>query len=362
MSTLVPAMAQNAQNPQRLRARAAAPAIKNGRPTDIYILSANGPMVQFVESRESQEVLQQMASAFKTLYIFETDDFVDAKVAMENRKYQDARNKFHALVNKYASTLSIKDSLSARAAVYELECAMRMMDWAGVKGLLAKFPVRGSNLSPSAQDDLEVAKIMALIPDKDWNGVKSRAASFLATKKNATRLQQARMKYALGAAAMVAQDWNKALDYFAEALVLHGSDEELASACVVRSLDSYLHMPDVAKFLEDSAVTAAVEARKHNPETVIPDLQMKARPAHVKEAAALYRLHELMLPDRKLPAKYDGFAVSYKHPAAVAPPRLLTRLPHSRRKAVIKLRGRLFAGRYFFNKGRLPVRGRRPLC
>ena len=212
LSTLVPAMAQNAQNPQRLRARAAAPAIKNGRPTDIYILSANGPMVQFVESRESQEVLQQMASAFKTLYIFETDDFVDAKVAMENRKYQDARNKFHALVNKYASTLSIKDSLSARAAVYELECAMRMMDWAGVKGLLAKFPVRGSNLSPSAQDDLEVAKIMALIPDKDWNGVKSRAASFLATKKNATRLQQARMKYALGAAAMVAQDWNKALE------------------------------------------------------------------------------------------------------------------------------------------------------
>lgn len=52
---------------------------------------------------------------------------------------------------------------------------MRMMDWAGVKGLAAKFPVRGANLSPSAQNDLEVAKIMALIPDKDWNGVKSRA-------------------------------------------------------------------------------------------------------------------------------------------------------------------------------------------
>lgn len=320
LSTLVPAMAQNAQNTLRLRARVSAQAIKNGRPTDIYILSANGPMVQFVESRESQEVLQQMASAFRTLYIFETDDFVDAKVAMENRKYQDARNKFHALVNKYASTLSIKDSLSARAAVYELECAMRLMDWAGVKGLVARFPVKAANLSPAAQDDLEVARIMALIPDKNWNDLKSRAASFLATKKNATRLQQARMKYALGAAAMVARDWNKALDYFAEALVLlHGSDEELASACVVRSLDSYLHMPDVAKFLGDSAVTAAVEARKHNPEAVIPDLQMKARPAHVREAAALYRLHELVLPDRKLPAKYDGFAVSYKHPSAVAP-------------------------------------------
>ena len=62
LSSLVPSMAQNAQNPQRLRARVAAPTIKNGRPTDIYILSANGPTVQFVESRESQEVLQQMAS------------------------------------------------------------------------------------------------------------------------------------------------------------------------------------------------------------------------------------------------------------------------------------------------------------
>ena len=306
LSSLVPSMAQNAQNPQRLRARVAASTIKNGRPTDIYILSANGPTVQFVESRESQEVLQQMASAFKTLYIFETDDFVDAKVAMENRKYQEARNKFHALVNKYASTLSIKDSLSARAAVYELECAMRMMDWAGAKGLAAKFPVRGANLSPSAQNDLEVAK--------------SRAGSFLATKKNATRLQQARMKYALGAAAMVAQDWNKALDYFAEALVLlHGSDEELASACVARSLDAYLRMPDVVKFFENPVVSSAVESRKNNPEAVIPDSRMKSRPVPVKEAAALYRLHELMFPDRKLPAKYDGFAVSYKHPAAVAP-------------------------------------------
>lgn len=72
LSSLVPSMAQNAQNaqnPQRLRARVAAPTIKNGHPTDIYILSANGPTVQFVESRESQEVLQQMDSAFKTLYI-----------------------------------------------------------------------------------------------------------------------------------------------------------------------------------------------------------------------------------------------------------------------------------------------------
>lgn len=320
LSTLVPAMAQNVQNAQRLRARVSAQSIKNGRPTDIYILSANGPTVQFVETKESQEVLQQMASAFRTLYIFETEDFVDAKVAMENRKYQDARNKFHALVNKYASTLSIRDSLSARAAVYELEAAMRMMDWAGVKALVAKFPVKASNLSPAAQDDLEVARIMALIPDKDWNTLKTRAAAFLATKKNATRLQQARMKYALGAAAMVAQDWNKALDDFAEALVLlHGSDEELASACIIRSLDAYMHMPDVTKFLEDSAVTAAVEARKHNPETVIPDMQMKARPAHVREAAALYRLHELMLPDKQLPAKYDAFAVSYKHPSAPAP-------------------------------------------
>lgn len=214
-------------------------------------------------------------------------------------------------------TLPIKDSLSARAAVNELECAMRMMDWAGVKGLVSRFPVRTVNLSPSAQNDLEVAKIMALIPDRNWNEVKTQASSFLATKKNATRLQQARMKYALGAASLASRDPNKALDYFAEALVLlHGSDENLGSASITRSLDAYLRMPDVAQFLENSAVSAAVEARKHNPETVIPEMQMKTRPLNVKEAAALYRLHELMFPDRKLPAKYDAFAVSYKNPSA----------------------------------------------
>ena len=73
------------------------------------------------------------------------------------------------------------------------------------------------------------------------------------------------------------------------------------------------------KFFENPVVSSAVESRKNNPEAVIPDSRLKSRPAPVKEAAALYRLHELMFPDRKLPAKYDGFAVSYKHPAAVAP-------------------------------------------
>ena len=53
LSTLVPAMAQNVQNAQRLRARVSAQSIKNGRPTDIFILSSNGPTVQFVETRES---------------------------------------------------------------------------------------------------------------------------------------------------------------------------------------------------------------------------------------------------------------------------------------------------------------------
>lgn len=320
LSTLAPAMAQDASSAPRLRARAASSAIKGGRPTDIYVLSANGPTVQFVETRESQDVLQQPASAFKTLYIFETDDFMDAKVAMENRRYQEARNKFHALTGRYASTMSIKDSLSARAAVHELECAMRMMDWAGVKNLVAKFPVRNSNLSPAAQNDLEIAKIMALIPDRNWNGLKTQASAFLATRKSATRLQQARMKYALGASSLATKDWNKALDYFAEALVLlHGSDENLGSASIIRSLDAYTHLPEVAKFLAEPSVTAAVEARKLNADALIPDMQMKARPQNVREAAALYRLHELMFPDKKLPARYDSFAVSYKNPSAGAP-------------------------------------------
>lgn len=88
---------------------------------------------------------------------------------------------------------------------------------------------------------------------------------------------------------------------------------------MARSLDAYLRMPDVVKFFENPVVSSAVESRKNNPEAVIPDSRLKSRPVPVKEAAALYRLHELMFPDRKLPAKYDGFAVSYKHPAAVAP-------------------------------------------
>ena len=101
---------------------------------------------------------------------------------------------------------------------------------------------------------------------------------------------------------------------------------------MVRSLDTYLRMPDVAKFFENPAVAAVAESRKNNADAVISDSRMKARPAPVREAAALYRLHELMFPDRKLPAKYDGFAVSYKHPAAVAPAKAPDQAPSEPQK------------------------------
>lgn len=320
LATLVPAMAQDISGMQRLRARAVNSSIRNGNPTDIFILSANGPAIQFVETKESQAPMQQMASAFKTLYIFETDDFVDAKVDMENRKYQDARNKFAALVTKYASTLPIKDSLSARAAVNELECAMRMMDWAGVKGLLAKFPIRANTLSQSDQDDLEVARIMATIPDKNWNDLKTKASAFLATKKSATRLQQARMKYALGAAALATDKAPEALDAFADAVVLlHGSDDNLGSAAILHSLDAYLRLPDVVQFMANPVVATVLETRKSKPDAVLADSMMRERPLNVREGAALYQINSLMFPDKKLPEKYDVFAISYKNPSSGTP-------------------------------------------
>lgn len=57
LSTLVPAMAQNAADPPRLRARVANPAIKNGRPDGYFHSVGQRSMVQFVETRESQDIL-----------------------------------------------------------------------------------------------------------------------------------------------------------------------------------------------------------------------------------------------------------------------------------------------------------------
>ncbi len=313
LSVLVaPVMGQDA--PLRLRARAISKSVKNGKPVDIFVLGANGNKVNYAETIDSQIFLELPQSAFKTLYFFETDDYLQAIQAMDNHKYAEASKKFQQLTKKYAAFMPIKDSLAARSAVYELQCAMHMLDMAKIKALSASFPVKNSGLAASEQNDLAVAKILAMVGDKKMAEAKAEAESFLKSQPNSTRIQQARAKYAIGEGAMAAKAWTDALDAFAEAFVLlHGTDAPLATLCVTRSLDAYLAQPDVVEFAKQPILVDLVKSK-----TAMPEQMLAAMPMNLKEGAAFYHIFGIVYPGKSLPEDYNLFAISYVNPHAKA--------------------------------------------
>ncbi len=303
-----PVMGQDAQ--LRLRARAISKSVKNGRPVDIFVLGANGNKVNYAETVDSQIFLELPQSAFKTLYFFETDDYLQAIQAMDNHKYEEASKKFRQLTKKYAAFMPIKDSPAALSAVYELQCAMHLLDMAKIKELSASFPVRNSNLATSDQNDLAVAKILALVGDKKMTDAKKEADSILKSQHSSRRSLQARAMYAIGEGAMEAKDWSTALDAFAEAFVLlHGTDAPLATLCVTRSLDAYLAQPDVVEFAKQPILADLMKTK-----TAMPEQMLATIPMNLKEGAAFYHIFGIVYPGKTLPENYNLFAIAYVNP------------------------------------------------
>ncbi len=313
LSALVPAMAQdNVDDRLRVRVISKGKAVRDGKPTDIYVIGGNGNRIKYAESRESMEILELPQNAFKTLYFFETEDYLKAQQAMDNGKYDEAAKRFGSIVKKRADLIGVKDSPAVRGAVSQLECVLHLFDAARLKDTVANFQVKESNLTDKEQNDLAIAKILIDVADKKWADVKSQAESFLKSKPTATRLQQARAKYALGEAAMEAKDWAGAWDMFAQAVILlHGQDQPMGTACVKRSLDAYLAQPDMAEFVKNPVVAQLLPTK-----TPLPAQMMAERSMNLKEGAALYHLHGVIYPGVELPEQYNVFAIAHQPPHA----------------------------------------------
>ncbi len=178
-----------------------------------------------------------------------------------------ARAKFAAVKTKYAEYLGLPGNPSAEAAMLELDCALRMLDWAGAKALAEGMRQPGY-LSEDAQTTLAVAKVLGNIADAPGGleAQKAAVAAVLQTEggKKMSLANYGRLRYALARAyeaevpaeqlagtvtAEQAPDLIKAVDNYCQAAVsTHGTAMEIPLDAMQRALRLLWAQPGVKDY------------------------------------------------------------------------------------------------------------------
>lgn len=167
----------------------------------VQIKRANGKN-NFVYEERHQD-MQGDASKCKVFFIPTPADAALALKTYAEGDFASARKLLGDVKAKYTPWLGLPGNPSEKAAVAELECAIRQMDWEGLKGLVASFP-HPDWLEAEDRVFFNVARVMSRISD-DPSSLESqqKAVESLLSSGAAQALNSRTyglLKYALGRA------------------------------------------------------------------------------------------------------------------------------------------------------------------
>lgn len=234
-----------------------------------------------------------------TFFMRTPEDLASALTDYQGNRLETARTKLAQVKNKYAMMIGLPDNPSATAAKLELDCAVRLLDWAGVKSLADKFPGK-DDLGEGMPRRLDTAKLLGLLSEADFADAVIEQAKPLIENKNKLTLEELGwLQYALGrayAAKIPAEELeagrlsaesvplaNQAIDAFSMVVVAtYGGKPELPADAAARAAILLFAMPD--------ANAAAARIGKMRDEATL-----KRLPASLKDAAAMATIYQKLL-------------------------------------------------------------------
>lgn len=264
------------------------------KPQELVINRSDGNDKFYFTQKGTDQELEVPVSSCKALFYIQTP--AELAAALNTYRESDlaaARKQFAAVKAKYANFGGLPGSPVTIAAVNEISCAVRMLDWEGVKKLTSNPPA-----NMTANDAARVA-VAALVADIVTNPTKvddnkKAIVELLKDKKVGKGINTELygwLRYALacsyaaklptdGSAIPADQlkDAESAIDNFCQCVVsTHGAANELPTDAMVRAMNLLWGMPDVADYTKkaDKPCTKA---------------QWAAAPANFRDAVAMAHL------------------------------------------------------------------------
>lgn len=265
------------------------------KPQELIINRSDGnDKFYYTPKGTDQEMEVPVASCKGLFYLQTAPELAAALNAYRESDLAAARKQFAAIKNKYAHYAGLPGNPVTAAAVNEISCAVRLMDWEGVKKLVATPP---ANMTAADAARVQAAAIMGNISDDPASLEEQKKAitELLKDKKvgkGVTTELYGWLRYAL-ARAYAAQipaeaqaaipadklkDAESAIDNYCQCVVsTHGAADELPVDAMVRAMTLLWAMPEVADYTKkaDKPCTKA---------------QWGSAPANFRDAVAMANL------------------------------------------------------------------------
>lgn len=273
-----------------------------GRPMDIVLESAQGKNRFIYVDKKSEQQMAADASACKLFFIQTPTELAAAERAYSDRELAAARKQLAACKAKYLPYVGLPGNPSTRAALLELECAIRQMDWEGLKGLVASFP-SPDTLELDDKALYDTARLLCQVSDDPATTEdRIKAAQELAKNKALNSRAYGWVMYAVGRAyasripsdqlegsisGKTEADANQAVDFLCQAAVSsHGAQMEVPLDAMKRALHILWAMPGVKEYASKGGT---MDANRWN-----------GAPANFRDAVALaYMIKTVFAPESK---------------------------------------------------------------
>ena len=227
---------------------------------------------KFIYMQEDQQMQMDVDKCAMFLLITPAD-YADALNDYRSADLAAARKKFADIKGKYAEYVGLPGNPATEAALLELDCAVRMLDWAAAKSLATSFP-HADYLPEEDQLKLSVAKILGDIPgglDAQTAAIKALLESPAGKKMGIEsygwlryalgRAYEAKVPAAVLAASATpeqAAGLSKAVDNYCQAaLCSHGTHMEIPVDAMQRAMRLLWAMPGVKEYAAGGAMDAA---------------------------------------------------------------------------------------------------------
>ncbi|BCX47954.1 hypothetical protein HAHE_18620 [Haloferula helveola] len=265
----------------------------------VWIADANKASILYFETEQGVDSKKMSISEPQSIWLMEPPEYTEAMELYQGRKYEEAREKFATVREKYKKLITLPDNHSSLAAFYEMECLRKL-------GMLDELAEAEKTFLPDDRNSLtrehhlkqlDLYTMWEAVRVKEWPRLELMAKEWL--EKNIPGYQRAQVGYCLGLSLEGQKRPIEAINAYNIGMTADtGASERITSESALNALRLYQ---------EDETVKLAVKLYGTPDEDPDSSGMLKLR-----EAASLASLYELTLGGgQPLPASAKGL-LKYK--------------------------------------------------
>lgn len=189
----------------------------DGKYQRVLVLGSNrAGNIFYKDNPRAVETVKAPIDSFSGIWMFEPKDFTAAKNLFEERKYEEAKDAFIALQERYKNYKYLDDNYFELSQFYEMECYRKLKDYETLATKLELYAPEKLT-RPGQMHQTKLYKMYDAVHKKDWSRLNTMCKDF-GEDTRLTLGQRAQVAFCQGLALEGLKEHNDALNAYATAM------------------------------------------------------------------------------------------------------------------------------------------------